>query len=158
MLHVIEIGSVLVIVGEDEISLEDADGLMNLIHGVWSSGRRYSVFLDARGVSPPSARVRRRLGDQIGTDDDVRQDRGQHVSLVLTSKVLRGVLTAIQWFLPRAVKIASWASAVDAVDHLSAVGHPRDIDDRERLRAIAAALDDRWARDRKRPDLGGAAA
>ncbi len=134
-------GSVVVIVAREALNIADANVMMELFHTAYSSGAPYAVLLDARGLSVPPPDVRRRLSESPGKEDEISTDRGQHIVVVIDSPVLRGAMTAIQWFLPKSVRLQTAKTAADGVKALASVGHPKDHRDLAALNAQIEATD-----------------
>ena len=135
------VGSVVVVIARGELSMADADEVMSCFDEAYRSGQRYAVLLDGRGVASPTPDVRRRLSESPGTAEEIAADRGQHTVVILDSSILRGVLTAIRWFLPKAVQLRAASDAAEACVLLGKVGHPRSAADVATLTALAQTID-----------------
>jgi hypothetical protein len=140
-----QVGSVVVIVAREELSMGDADQMMATLDEAYRSGRPYAVLIDGRGVAAPSADVRRRLGESPGKAEEIAADRGKYTVAVIDSTVLRGVMTAIQWFLPKAVRLRAVSTAVEAFGILREVDHPKGPEDVAALTVLVDAIDADWA-------------
>lgn len=141
-----QIGSVVVMVGRGSLTMDDANAAMALFGAAYKSGAPYAVLIDGRGLSVPPADVRRRLSESPGKPDEIAADRGRHVAVVIDHAVLRGALTALQWFLPKVLTIHLAKTAADAAAHLQSVGHPRVAGDGDALGIFARGTDDAWLR------------
>jgi hypothetical protein len=148
-----QIGSVVVLVGRGSLAMGDANAAMALFGAAYASGAPYAVLIDGRGLSVPPADVRRRLSESPGKPDEIAADRGRHVAVVIDHAVLRGALTALQWFLPKVLTIHLAKTGADAAAHLQSVGHPRAAADGDALGSFARETDAAWLRGSTGADL-----
>ena len=142
-----QIGSVVVVVGRGSLTMGDANAIMAMFGAAYAHGTPYAVLMDGRGLSVPPPDVRRRLGESPGKPEEIAADRGRHVAVVIDHALLRGALTALQWFLPRVLSIHVAKTASDAAAHLQSVGHPRSGSDGPPLAAFVRQIDDAWLRE-----------
>ncbi len=141
-----QIGSVVVLVGRGSLTMADANAAMALFGSAYASGAPYAVLIDGRGLSVPPADVRRRLSESPGKPDEIAADRGRHVAILIDHAVLRGALTALQWFLPKVLTIHLAKTAVEAAAYLQTVGHPRAGADVESFGSFVRKIDAAWVK------------
>ncbi len=138
------VGSVVVVVARDVLSVHDANAIMDLVAATQRSGTPYAVLMDGRGLAVLTADVRRRLGEGQGKPEEIAADRGRHVAVVLDNPLLRATLTSLRWFLPKSVSIEVTKTATEAATHLVGMGHPQLPGDEGRLMTLARQTDRGW--------------
>jgi len=138
------LGSVVTVVMRGTLSIDDATALIELMKSTYAEQVAFALIVDARGVSVPTADVRRRLSENPRKAEELADDRGRHVAVVLNSGLVRGALTALMWFMPKNVAIHPVKTAAEALVHLQSVGHPNVPNDAATVQAFARQTDAAW--------------
>jgi hypothetical protein len=138
------LGSVVTVVMRGTLSVHEATALIDLMKSTYAEQVPFALLVDARGLSVPTADVRRGLSGNHRDTAELAADRGRHVAVVIDSGLVRGALTALMWFMPKNVAIHPVKTATEAMAHLQSVGHPNGPADVSAVQAFARQTDAAW--------------
>jgi hypothetical protein len=97
-----------------DTTLEDVDVMRHHYRAFHAQGHRFVTFVDARRANVPGSAVRRAVADMSNEFVEDSKKNSMGVIIVLDSKLLVGVLTAIRWFLRTDVTQQEWFASATA--------------------------------------------
>ena len=97
------------------LTLDDVEVMRQYYEVCHGRGGRFVSLVDARRSQAPGATIRRALADMSNTFEQQAARNTVCVVVVLDSKLLIGVLTALRWFLKTDADLRYFPTAADAL-------------------------------------------
>ena len=101
-----------------ELTRDDVNAMGRHYRLMHERNHRFASFVDSRHSFVPSAPMRRALADMSNEFEQASKKNGVCVTVVIDSKVLIGVLTAVRWFVKPAVELRYFNTAIASVAHI----------------------------------------
>ncbi|MDP2343006.1 MAG: hypothetical protein Q8O67_18765 [Deltaproteobacteria bacterium] len=97
------------------VTEDDVEGMRRYYDECHRKGGRFVSLVDSRRSSVPTAPIRRALTDMSNTFHERSVRNTVCVAVVLDSKVLIGVLSALRWFLKTDADLRYFPTAAEAL-------------------------------------------
>ena len=98
-----------------DATLADVEAMRRFYDACHAQERRFATLVDSRRSAVPSVAVRRALADMSNDFAERAKKHTVCVAVILDSKVLIGVLTAVRWFMRDNAELHYFPTAKDGL-------------------------------------------
>jgi hypothetical protein len=123
----VDLTPLVVVTVHDDLSIEDMDAMFDAFRGILAKKARFVSLADVRGAKRmPSAKERARVAENMRNIEDLSVQFSLGTAMVVSSPLVRGAMTAINWIHKPKVPQAYFDSLIEGcewcVDRLRGAG------------------------------------